>query len=397
MCSLPSIRLFVRVVAMVSVGLLTPCTVHASGDGAVVPTTMVPIQVRSGHIHVDVEINGSGPLHFIFDTGAFNILTPAAARRLSLAVSDNLEATGTGGSQAGGSTRVDSVRLGAATLTDQVFYVLELPAGVSDDGPVVDGLTGFEWLEHFAARLDYADATLTLYPSKDFRYSGRAQPAPLSFRGRTPQISGKVDGIEGRFSLDTGSPGSLTLSAPFVAEHDLQARYHATTRTMSARGIGGPVYALVARAELLDLGTATVTRPVTFLSQQVAGTSVVRTTAGNIGYGVLRQFTIFFDYSRKQAFFEPNAAWGQVDLADRSGLRLERSADAFTVVFVAEASPAATAGLKPGDRIVAVDAASAGTLTLDNVRGRLKGPVGTSVSLSLDTGSTPVFVLLADL
>ena len=47
-------------------------------------------------MYVDFEIDGAGPFHFVFDTGALNILTPAAAERLSLAVRNNFEATGTG-------------------------------------------------------------------------------------------------------------------------------------------------------------------------------------------------------------------------------------------------------------------------------------------------------------
>jgi len=222
-------------------------------------------------------------------------LTPAAARRLNLAVRSNVKAKGTGGSQNGGSAKVDVVRLGNLTLENQTFYVLDLPPAVSE-GAQIDGLIGFEWLDRFPARLDYASSKLTFYPAKDASYVGQTLPTVLHFHGKTPQIDGAVDGIAGRFSIDTGSNGSLTLYAPFVETHNLTARYHAKTRVMSAVGIGGPVYALLARATLLDLGGAQANRPVTFLSQQTAGTSIRKDTAGNIGFGVLRQFNIFFDY-----------------------------------------------------------------------------------------------------
>ena len=296
--------------------------------------------------------------------------------------------------QAGGSATVASVRVGEAALTDQTFYVLELPPGTSDELPV-DGLIGFEWLNRFVIRLDYAGATLTFDTDKGGRQAGSAAPTRLAFRGRVPQVDGEIDGLPGRFSIDTGSSGSLTLSSPFVAAHDLANRYHAKTRVMAARGIGGPVYALASRAELLEFGTATAKRPVTFLSQQRAGTTARTDTAGNIGFGVLRQFTIVFDYLHKQITFEPNANWGQPDLADRSGLRLERSDAGFTVAFVAEGSPAAEAGVRAGDHVVAVDAVPASTLGMDKVCGLLKGQVGTRVSLTLDHG--PVVIVLADL
>jgi hypothetical protein len=354
----------------------------------------IPIRVQSRHVYVDVEINGEGPFHFLFDTGASNVLTPAAARRLGLSVRGNVEASGTGGAQAAGSTKVNSVRLGGLTLSDQNFYVLDLPPGTSDDAPV-DGLIGFEWLNRFPAKLDYAKATLTLYTGKDARYVGAATPTQLFFRGRTPQIEGNVDGIGGRFSIDTGSAGSLTLSMPFVVQHDLVQRYHARTRVMSARGIGGPVYALAARVERLNLGTAVAERPVTFLSQQTSGTSARKDTAGNIGFGVLRQFSIFFDYLHREIYFEPNADWGQPDLADRSGMRLERKDGAFMVAYVAADSPAATAGLKAGDRILSVSAQPSSELPLENIRMLLMGPIGTRVDMHSDHG--PVVITLQDL
>ena len=355
---------------------------------------VVPIRVRSGHVYVDVEINGQGPFHFLFDTGAVNVLTPDAAKRLALSVRNGVEVTGTGGLQSGGVATVDAVTLHGVTLSKQTFYLLALPPGTSDDAPV-DGLIGFEWLNRFPARLDYAGGTLTLFTGA---YPPETETRPASrllFRGRIPEVDGRIDGVDGRFTIDTGSAASLTLAAPFVAEHDLAARYHAVTRVMSGRGIGGPVYALAARAEQLDFGGVTARRPVTFLSQQKSGTSARKDTAGNIGFGVLRQFTILFDYPRKRISFSPNADWGQPDLADRSGLRLERSKGAFTVAFVAEGSPAAAAGLKAGDRILAANSAPADSLALGDVRQQLKGPVGSRVDLTTDRG--PVVVVLADL
>lgn len=380
------------------VGVLAFSTAAYAGADAA-PTTApveVSFQLHAGHVYVDLEVNGQGPFRFIFDTGAPNVLTPDAARRLNLAVRANVEANGTGGSQSGGSTTVDTLRLGNLTLEKQMFYVLALPPAASEEVPV-DGLIGFEWLSRFPTHLDYSASKLTFYPDGSAGYAGQALPTPLHFRGKTPQIDGTVDGIAGRFTIDTGSNGSLTLYAPFVAKHGLAARYDAKTRIMSAVGIGGPVYALQARADRLDLGDVKVERPVTFLSQQTAGTSIRKDTAGNIGFGVLRQFNIFFDYPQARVYFEPNAQWGQPDLADRSGVRVESSQGRFQVAFVADNSPGMIAGLKTGDRIVAVNGVPSEKLTLTELRAQLKGPIGSMVSMQLDHDDKIVVIELRDL
>ena len=356
----------------------------------------VPIRIQAGHVYVDLQINGKGPFHFVFDSGALNVLSPDAAARLGLAGRGNVEAIGTGGSQRVSSTKVEAVQLGGLSLANQTFYVVALPPSASEDTQI-DGLIGYEWLQRYLVRLDYAAPSLTFYTDRNARPFGAAASVPIRIRGRIAEVDGTVDGVAGRFSIDTGSSGSLTLNSPFVKQHDLAARYGAKTRVMSAIGVGGPVFALLARASVLQLGEVNVNGPVTYLSQQATGTSASKDLAGNIGFGVLRQFTIVFDYPHRKLYFERNRNWGEPDLADRSGLRIERATGGFIVTFVADNSPGMTAGLKVGDRIVAVDALPSETLTLTDVRTRFKGPVGLQIKLVLAARDDVVTIVLGDL
>ena len=355
-----------------------------------------PFEIHSGHIYIDAMINDQGPFHLLFDTGAVNVLTPGAAQRLGLVVDNNVSAQGTGGVQAGGSAKVKAVRIAGLNLIDQTFYVLDLPAGASDDG-AVDGLIGWEWLNRFPTRIDYAAQTLTFFPDGKPVVNSAAAPTPIRFAGKRPQVAGKIDGMEGRFTLDTGSPGSVTLATPFVASHDLVAKYHPKTRLVSAVGVGGPVYAWITRAQTLELGGVSVTQPVTFLSQQTSGTSAAKDVAGNVGFGVLHRFTLTFDYPHSQIYFEPNRFAAEPDLADRSGLRILRSGKGFKVQYIADGSPAAQAGLKPGDVILAVDGTPCAGMSSDHLKALFKGPVGTRLNLTLDGAKGEVTLTLAEL
>ena len=353
---------------------------------------VVPFELYSGHIYIKVLINGKGPFNLGFDSGALNVLTPATAMQLGLVTAGKIEAHGTGGVQSATATRVDRVDVGTATLRDQTFYVVQFPPPAAE-GRVLDGLIGFEWLSQFPTRIDYAKSTLTFFPRQGFVYSGPAKATPLQFRGRLPQIDGAVDGISGRFSIDTGSNGSLTLYPAFVDKNALVSRLNAKTETMSAVGIGGPVYALMTRVGELNLAGHVVAKPVTFLSKARLGASSDAKTAGNIGSGILRRFAITFDYPKAQAFFEPNATFGEPDLADRSGLRVNAADNGFKIVFVVNGSTAMLAGLSPDDVIVAVNAQPATGLDLATFRSQLKGPVGTKFSLVLESGKLATLVL----
>jgi predicted aspartyl protease len=354
----------------------------------------VPFELSSSHIYVDVEINGQGPFHFIFDTGAVNMLTPQAAQRLGLTVSGNVEATGTGGRQDAGKTEVKSVAVGGVALRDQGFYVVEL-SPTETTGRVVDGLIGQGWLSELPTRIDYAASKITFYPAKGFRYAGAAQATPLYFRGNRSQVEASVDGIAGKFTVDTGSSGSLILFPAFVDKNGLVAKYRPKTQIMSA--VAGPVYSLLARADRLEFAGATIEHPVTYLSQARSGAAMDEKTGGSLGSGVLRRFTITFDYPGKKAYFEPNAAIAAPDLADRSGLRVDAAPGGFKVVFVAKDSPAMRANLKAGDIIHSVDERSADGIGLPAFRESLKGAVGTRVTFELVGGNGPTVLELADL
>lgn len=296
-----------------------------------------------------------------------------------------MEARGSGGTQTAGMAKVDTVRIGATTLKDQRFYILDLPPTASE-GRTVDGLVGFEWLSQFPTRVDYIASTLTFYPAKGLDYRGPAAPTKLWFRGRTAQIDASVDGLAGRFTVDTGSNGSLILYPDFAAKNGLVARYNAGTEILSAVGVGGPVYALQTRVGEFAMAGKVVARPITYLPQARAGTSADRDTAGRMGFGVLRRFTIIFDYPGARAFFEPNATLGDADIADRSGLRADLAANGFKILFVVKGSAAALAGLEPGDVIASVNGISASGMDLAAFRTLLKDEVGTRIAIGLHGG-----------
>jgi carboxyl-terminal processing protease len=64
----------------------------------------------------------------------------------------------------------------------------------------------------------------------------------------------------------------------------------------------------------------------------------------------------------------------------------------LTIVAPIQGSPAEKAGLKPADVVTAVDGQPVDGQTVDQVRDRIRGPKGTTVSLSVLRGSTPMTI-----
>jgi membrane-associated protease RseP (regulator of RpoE activity) len=343
-----------------------------------------PFELSNNHIYAQVRFNGGDPQRVLVDTGGANVLTPAAAKGLGLEVQGRFEGRGAGKESADvGLAKVAELRLGDAVLRDQLFYVVPLANMEQVEGVDFAGLVGFEVFKRFVVRIDYAGRRLSLIRPEEFDPAGAGTAIPFTFEERTPQVEGEVDGVAGFFTLDTGSRSSLTLHAPFVAEHALVEKYGARFDALTGWGVGGGVRSYPVRARLLKLGGLAIPLAAADLFTGGEGAFANRYLAGNVGGGVLKRFTVTFDYGRKRLYLDPNGA--PPEGYDRSGMWLNRDGDALRVEDVVAGSPAAAAGLAVGDRITAVDGRGAGDLSLPAVRQRFRSePPGTAVHLTVE-------------
>jgi hypothetical protein len=353
-------------------------------------STTVPFELINNHIYVQVRLNGKGPFRVLCDTGGANIVTPALAKELGLKSEGALQGRGVGEkSEDVGLAKMQSLEVGDATLSNQVFAVYPLESFASVEGIDESGLIGYEVFKRFVVKVDYERSVLTLNVPSAFDYHGHGTVVPFQFNNHIPQVEGEIDGIPGKFDIDTGSRSSVDLLRPFAEKHDLKAHYGAKIEAVTGWGVGGAAKALVTRAKVLRLGTVEVSNPVTELSLQQKGAFSSPYVAGNVGAGVLKRFNITFDYPHQQLIFERNANYDKADVFDRSGMWINLSSDAFEVVDVIVGGPAAAAGLKVGDKIQTIDGRPVSQLSLPDVRLRFKSDEpGTKVHLTIQSGGS---------
>ncbi|HTE54115.1 MAG TPA: pepsin/retropepsin-like aspartic protease family protein [Kofleriaceae bacterium] len=335
--------------------------------------TTVPFDLVNNHIYVRAEVDGH-PVRLLVDTGGANILTPAAAAALGLHSEGAMEARGAGdGSQDLGVTRARSLRLGDVTIARPVFYTIDLAPLSPVEGLELSGLVGYEVFHRFAVRIDYAARRLTLTDPRHFDPRAVAgEVLPFTWDGQVPVVAGSLDGLAGQFTVDTGSRSSLTVNAGFTATHRLAAKYRAGAQRVTGWGVGGPVRSQPVRLGDLVLGSLHVRHLAGDLFSGAKGAFADRHNAGNIGSGLLRRFTVTFDYARTRMILEPNRDFAAADDFDRSGMWINGQAAAYEVVDVIAGGAAARAGLAPGDRIVALGGQPARFEDLPRARQRLR-------------------------
>ena len=363
-------------------------------------STVVPFNLMNNHIYVDAVINGK-PLQMLVDTGGANVLTPKIAKALGLEPAGAFAGRGVGEETVDvGLVKVKRLMVGGVLLTDQIFYTIPLGIG-HVEGLSFGGLVGYEVFKRFVVTIDYLGGRLVLTRPEDFEYQGEGTAVPFAFDGQMPLVEGSIDGIAGVFTIDTGSRSSLSLHAPFIAEHGLWEHYAPPVVTTTGWGVGGPVRGGVVRGGVLKLGTVAVNGPVVDLPQVEKGAFTDQHVSGNVGSGLLKRFTVTFDYSRQQMILEKNERFAAPDVYDRAGLWINRDDDgAYRVVDVVEGGPAARAGLHVDDRIVTIDGKPTARLALFSVRQawcEMAPGTAVKVVVAADDEKREVTIVLADL
>jgi len=159
-------------------------------------------------------------------------------------------------------------------------------------------------------------------------------------------------------------------------------------------GAGGEVTGHVIRARELRVGGVQMASPVIGLSAMTSGAFADSTAAGNVGQGFLHRFNLTFDYPHQMIYFEKNRDSGKPDHYRLLGIRGD-SKDPGLLAEVHAGTVAQRAGLKPGDRILAVDGRSIDSLSpMERTELLMEGEPGTRVELKIRSGAQERLVAL---
>jgi hypothetical protein len=361
--------------------------------------TEVPARFFGQHVLVQVNIGEAGPVWLMLDTGSqLTILDLAAARELGVAVGGATELEGIGAESVRGGVTAEPLTI---HVPGSEPYMLHRP--VADLSPLepffgapFPGVLGGDLFLRFVVEIDYARERVILHDPRRFQPRDDDARLALELDRQLPFVRGAVilpDGRElsGRFLIDTGANGSLTLYSPFVRTHGLVEAMPATIGTEAA-GIGGTLTETQGRMGAFRMGPFLLEEPIATLSLAETGLTASRGSVGQIGGEMLRRFTLTIDYRGRALYLRPNDRVDEPFEAGMSGIRLRSAAPEFrehTVHRVDEGSPAALAGLQPGDVLLEVDGRLAVEFTLPELHELLRSEPGRVLQLLVRRGEEP--------
>jgi len=151
-------------IAVVLLGFVWPTAAAEPAPVSVPFEILQKGELLSGHIAVQIKINGKGPYRFIFDTGApVNLLSTRVMKEADLVGPNLKRPKNVSPLSAAQQILVDKMELGGLVATDQPAVVLDHPTirmMAEAFGPL-DGLVGFPLFARHRTTIDYQARKIT--------------------------------------------------------------------------------------------------------------------------------------------------------------------------------------------------------------------------------------------
>jgi hypothetical protein len=119
-----------------------------------------------------------------------------------------------------------------------------------------------------------------------------------------PEAVFRINGaIDAPFIVDTGNSGEVLLYGPFIEAHPRLAPAIGAASS-SFVGVGGADRTISTRLDVFRVGSTTFQEQHADVILAKNGAFADRVDAGNVGLGVLRKFTVTFDYANHALYLD---------------------------------------------------------------------------------------------
>ena len=204
-----------------------PLLLMSMGLRAQEPEAVIPFKIINEHMFIELSVNDSEPLNFVFDTGAAgNVMADQTAEKLEMKMNGNQVVQGASGATSIKTSNGHQVSVNEITIDDLDFMVMDL-GHLSDEDATLDGIIGASILYRYVVEVDYDDLVMRLYKRKGFKPEEGWQKQRMSLRGfNIPIVKAKItlpDGetLEGPYLVDTGAATTVKFNTPFVNKNEL--------------------------------------------------------------------------------------------------------------------------------------------------------------------------------
>ena len=354
----------------------------------------VPFRLFNNIIIVDVKVNDTRTLKFIFDSGCKStiIIHPMWLDSFTIPYHQKVYFSGLGFNDSIETVKIDDGKLQLGQITGEhiPIFILSKDSLSLDHylGTDVDGIFGAEIFEKYYIRVNYKSRLIEIYDKKPVKkIKASYNKLPVVMRKSKGYVSCMVQNHKNDFYLselllDTGSNIPVIIKNKEPA--DLNIDYYIDAEI--GEGLSGPMYSRVSRLKRLFLDTLKLDSivvafnetPITFKELDE------NTLDGNIGNDILNRLDLFFAFPENAIYFKPTSRIKEpFDFNVSNIILLENKSKngGFMVKSVASDSPPLLAGLQKGDEILKIDRYDCADLRIEDALSLLNKRIGKKIIL----------------
>ncbi len=359
----------------------------------------IPFEIHNNFMVVQVVINNSLPLKFIFDTGAEHTILSKNifAGILGLTYDRPIRLIGADLNQeliAHVSNNVH-IKVGDAIASSQDILILSDDYFKLDEyvGLEIHGIIGADLFRNLVLKIDYKRNSIYIQRTSSFRTPKRKwKEIPVSIDKNKPYILAQATfgdrKAKIKLLIDTGA--SLSLLLHTNTSTDIQLPENIIQGSVG-RGLGGILEGYLGRVNRLEFGGLFFNNIITNYQDVSEAISIesISNRNGILGHALISRFNVIIDYPKEKLYLLPHRRYNKGFKYDRSGLELivsGKKLKTITVYNLIKSSPADHAGFQKGDRIISVNGIPTRFLNLKGVSKKLTKKVGKKIKVKIKRG-----------
>jgi len=327
------------------------------------PVALIPFKLYGNYIIIELSVDNSDPLAFIFDTGAGGtIINSKTANIIGISGGEYVQRKGATGEAQINLSRKHAVSTDGFSLRNLNLGIVELGHLEKQIGIKIDGIIGWQILSQYAVRINYDQMQIEIYNPKKYDQKLDLSGFNVLLRGTAIFADARIvlkDGASftGKVLIDTGAGGSIYINTPFSRDNGLLSKignsYEHNAKSLSTdNGIF-----TTGMCSGLTIGSSEFTDVPVSISSAEKGLFSSPGFMGILGNEVLKRFNLFINVKQQRISLEPNRLYPEIFEINSSGLELisDDSLRKVIVDYVYPDSPADSSGLRAGDQIIEID------------------------------------------
>jgi hypothetical protein len=293
----------------------------------------VPITVINNLIFIPIKVNGV-ELNFLLDTGVEEIVLFSLEDNPNVKFYNsekiNLRGLGSKESVEGLKTTNNFLEIQGLRATNELIYViLDESFNLSSQiGIPVNGIIGYQFFKDNLVSINYAKKRLVVSKNNETNINKirkKYNEIPITIEKHKPYLLASVlmdKEVPVKLLIDNGNSDSFWLFQNLSEDVKVPSK---NFEDFLGKGFSGDIEGKRARVSKFTFDKYSFDNPIVAFpdSASVRSVRMVQNRMGSIGGGILKRFSVIFDYKNEKLYLKKNADFNEPFTYNKSGLEIQ--------------------------------------------------------------------------